>query len=230
VVVNPKGTKMRLEYVRPYPLGDEAFSFIRRELQHAELALCRHLLELPIEQGRTITYLPPDVELDRIRHFDLFFGAEFPPPDVYYDRYTPEVNAVLSRLAQTHLIGDAIHYVVGCDNMGNRTHESVAKVSHPMFFYGDEVYYFRHQQDGYKQPSSRHGLSFHVGFYPAVSLLTAIRAPYHSIGNRTDIGSQAMLDLATRTKYIVLDAYDATGYVYWCAEGEPYPHDVVNSY
>lgn len=219
---------MYLEYVRPYPLGNEAFTFVRRELQHAGLTLCRHLQDLLIEQGRTITYLPPDVELERLHHFYCCFGSVFPPPQIYYERYSAERRVLFSWLVKHHLSDDNLHYVVGCDNMGSRTDTGIAEESHPLFFHDDEVYYFRHQTDSYAQPLS--DLSFHVGFYPAISLLTSIRAASHPIENRTNVASRVMVDLAARPRYIVLSVYDDTGYLYWCGPGKPYPHESESSH
>ena len=215
-----------MEYIelRPYPLNSDGFSFIRRELYYAERSLCRHLQNLPIEKGRTITYLPPDVKASRIHQFDLYFGAEFPPPKRYYERYSPEKEALLSALVENHLSAYRQSYAVGCHNMGKRNDPWIAKEQHPIFYFNDELYFFRHQNDGYEETSSRP--SFHVGAYPGISALTSLDQADFSIENRTEISSSAMVSLAMRSRYVLLSAYDDTGYVYWCAPEEPYPHEI----
>jgi hypothetical protein len=201
-------------------LGSEGIAYIRAYLSEGK-ELSRYLLKLPLEQGRVVSYLPPTVNPDASREFEV--GGQ----------------SVLDMNSQ-YEIGTEAHKIVGPLGAANELHLAnfiSAYLSQPGKRYAIFEHALAEPGDLWLSQTSIRFFTCDTGVYIFLNqqdasldaILAALRAArtYRLTGilsgptsfPEIPIGHEVTLDvlrvLAATTAYVIVGAYDGEGELIW---------------
>jgi hypothetical protein len=185
--------------LKEFALGAEAVTYIRSELVHGH-TFARLLLDLPLEEGYVMTYLPTTIDDKTLYRFEGGVGK------ASSEILLHETVLFVSRCLSKNLHGYAIFE-------GYRPSESILAASNRQyFFYGSEETYYFSSTSVLEQVenAARGGRS-----YPYVGALTSLSEDQPSIQTGTEVPREILEELAAQTTHIIVGAYDDEGYLIW---------------
>ena len=200
-------------------LGHDAITYIRAYLSEGN-TLSEYLLELPLEEGRVVTYLPPTSSLDAIENFEV--GGIVPTVDVQREvgsgkqeivqLQRAEIQLKLANFITAYLNRPGRHYAIFEHALAEPTDPWLAQTSAEFFTYRSEVYIFLPSQDASTKAivsAIRTAATYRI----TCTLCTTSSGPDLSTGQ--EVEQDILRVLAESTQHIIVGAYDGESEIVW---------------
>ena len=194
-----------------YLLGSEALDYIRSELKLAG-DFGRKLLEiLPLSTGRTVTYLPQDINPNFINDYRDSCGETNQP--IYSN-----THRLANSFVKQHLVRSEQSLVI-FNTLAHATDPWLQRFHAQFIIYKDEVYlyYTKRDQSEIMEEKRLRG----KGSYPGITVLTTI-PPGLTINNGQSISTKQLMLMVTQTESLLVEAYDEDGFILWIKQPSTY--------
>ena len=184
-----------------FVLDDRAIDYIYSELSKGR-GLARQLAQLPLRGGRVVTYLPDTVTETALMDFGSGGVA------------SGEENRNLAQFIQRHLKETTAgpQLCVLEHALARRGDPVIARWEIPYFTVGDEVYLFAEGGSSFDQVL---GILTEGHLYPAIGTLASLPDGYRPIDEGAAVDQDVLRRLAEGTRYLIVGAYDAEGWLIW---------------
>jgi len=181
-----------------FELGDEALRYIRSELAHGR-GLARHLLGLPLEQGRVVTYLPSTVVAEDL----LDFGSGGVAGG--------EENVRLAELIVGYLRGRKTGIPVCV--FEHYAHRGDPWKKDLRYFVVDEEVFLLVHRDTRTEEIAKTAQKAHL--YPSIGILSTLPQDQSLPEDRSEQDLRLLQGLSERTDHVMIGAYDAEAWLVW---------------
>jgi hypothetical protein len=200
-------------------LDRDAITFMRSCLSEGN-TLSKHLLRLPLDEGRVVTYLPLTASPDAIKRFAV--GGIIPTTRLQHEvdagKYEfvqlsrAEVELKLADLISAYLNQPGSRYAIFEHALAEPTDPWLAQTSAKFFTYRSEVYIFLTSQD-ISTKAIVSAIRTAATYRFTGILCTTSKLP--DLGTGQVVEQDTLRALAKSTEHIIVGAYDGESEIVW---------------
>jgi hypothetical protein len=185
-------------------VGHEALTFLRQELRNGK-PFARELdAALPFSRGSMVVFLPDSAPEVLLRDFDEWLTRD-------QARYSEGRTLDLIERFRDATRRPAV--IV--EPFQNREDVHLRAPRFPCFTVGEHAYYFLARKHLTRQ--SVRSLFHSARDYPFVAAITQLPKDFPPSSPIADVPPQVLRDLAVSAAFVIVKAYDATGYLLWAS-------------
>ncbi len=209
---------------KEFILGKEAVAFLKENRRVHGITLSRHLLTaVNLDAGVVRTFLPGDVEQDRLNDFEGGGVMPFPPESEWVHitepsgRKTvltpvPRDDSWVIAVVKEFLCSGPNRVYIAEEPCSAPTESSVIFRQLPHVTFGDDVYHFLAGRAS--ELDIREGIKWTHLAWTFFAALTSFPEGT-TMSNGQEIPEDYLRILAQRTEKIIIGAYDGEGYLLW---------------
>lgn len=185
--------------------GPEAIVYIREQLSWGR-ALGKLLLNLPLEEGRVIAYLPASTSFEQRRNFRT---GGLPKTQ---SKTVDNLRGLISK----YLVGPGKKYAVFEDINAQVGDPFLQEEKEQYFIYKTDIYYFLNSKNN--DPERMRCIVTGYAWY-FLGMLTSLAEDGPDIQNHQIVTHKLLKQLTMSAEYLVVGAYDAENELIWCRKG-----------